>query len=58
MELGETEEKLQAASEDSVSAVLPMLLLKLPSHPVLNGLARQLAQVGYLIRSLFFAFLP
>lgn len=55
MELGETEEKLQAASEDSVSAMLPMLLLNLPSHPVLNSLARQLAQVGYSISSMFFA---
>jgi len=45
MELEETEDKLQAASEDSVSALLAVLKLKLPSHPILNHLGRQLAQV-------------
>ena len=45
MEFAELQDSLQAACEDSISAVLSALQLKLPMHPILAPLSRQLAQV-------------
>ena len=45
MELSELQESLQAASEDSIAALLSALRLQLPTHPMLAPLSRQLGQV-------------
>ena len=45
MESSDLQDRLQAASEDSISAVASALRLQLPLHPILAPLTQQLARV-------------